>query len=342
MIKEENNKSINEWQDYLSDRGLSEDLILKYIPYIKKLNKNKTPVIFEVEHLSALIGIEYLELNKIIHNPECFYRDFTIPKRNGGKRIISAPYPSLLKCQHWIYENILKKQKIHSCAHAYEKNKSILTNAESHLNKKALLKMDMKNFFPSIPINWVINFFSQLGYANNVSYTLATICCLNSALPQGAPTSPSLSNILLWHFDRRVYNLSNTYNLNYTRYADDLTFSGYYIPHKFILLISSITENCGLSINEKKTKLIIGSKQKIVTGISVKNDVLTLPRKSKRLIKQEIHYIKKYGLISHISKLKIKKTNYLLSLEGKIRFWLQVEPDNIFANESLLFILNNK
>ncbi|HCG6550331.1 reverse transcriptase family protein [Vibrio parahaemolyticus] len=329
---------INNWELFFVDRGISEHLISQYMPYVRNLIQANLPVIFEIEHLSKLMGVELNELQKMIANPSRFYREFSIPKKRGGRRPVSAPYPSLLMCQTWIYENILKTISVHFCCHAYREKRSIISNATPHLGQTAILKMDMEEFFPSIPINWVIRLFSNLGYSNNVSYYLAAICCLNDALPQGAATSPALSNILLKHLDGRLYKLSKKYNLNYTRYADDLTFSGDYIPHKVIDIISDVITDTGLSPNKQKTSLIIGDKQKIVTGISVQGDRLALPRSSRRQIKQEVHYIRKYGLVSHISKLKIKNPYYLQSLEGKLRFWLQVEPDNKFASESLLFI----
>ncbi len=333
---------IREWKSYLLDKGLSQDIVSQYLGYIQKLASQSLPVIFEVEHLAAHVGIEYNELNKMIHCTSLFYRRFSIPKRNGGERIISASYPSLLLCQNWIYNHILKREDLHFCAHAYRPKKSILTNASKHLESKALLKMDMKNFFPSISINWVINYFSKLGYSNNVAYALGSLCCLDDALPQGASTSPALSNILLSHLDSRLYKLSKKFNLNYTRYADDLTFSGGYIPHKCIGIITCIVTDFGLKINESKTKLIVGDKQKIVTGISIQGGKLSLPRKSKRNIKQEVNYIRRYGLLSHISKLKIKDPYYILSLEGRLRFWLQVEPSNEYALKSLDFILKSR
>lgn len=329
---------VNNWELFFGDRGISEHLIAQYMPYVRNLIQANLPVIFEIEHLSKLMGVELNELQKMIANPSRFYREFSIPKKRGGRRPVSAPYPALLMCQTWIYENILKTIPVHFCCHAYREKRSIISNATPHLAQTAILKMDMEDFFPSIPINWVIRLFSNLGYSHNVSYYLASICCLYGALPQGASTSPALSNILLKHLDNRLYKLSKKYSLNYTRYADDLTFSGDYIPHKVIDIISDVITDTGLSLNKQKTSLIIGDKQKIVTGISVQGDRLTLPRSSRRQIKQEFHYIRQYGLVSHISKLKIKNPYYLQSLEGKLRFWLQIEPDNKFASESLLFI----
>ncbi len=331
----DNKISIRYWRHFLRDRGVSEDVINEYIPYIKCLNKNGVPVIFEVEHLSNLLGIKSLELNKIINSPKDFYREFTIPKRRGGKRTIVAPYPSLLSCQDWIYKNILLNSTVHECVHGFVPGKSIISNAGKHLEKKALLKMDVSDFFPSIPINWVINYFSKLGYANNVSFYLSSLCCLDEVLPQGAATSPYLSNLLLYRLDDRLHKLSGTYGLTYTRYADDMTFSGSYIPIQFIKIVKEIVESYKLKINDNKTQLHTKRGQRIVTGISVSGSKLALPRKTKRELRKEIYFIKKYGFLSHISKLKINRSNYLASLEGKFRFWLQVEPENIFALESI-------
>lgn len=338
-----NNKSdmeIQKWESFFKDRGISDALIPKYVQYIENLLSKNLPVIFEFEHLSKLIGVCDFELSKMIAAPSFFYRTFTIPKRRGGKRTITSPYPSLLMCQTWVYENILKPVDPYFCTHAYRQKKSIITNAKSHLNKKAVLKIDLEDFFNSIPMSWVVNFFSNLGYSNDISYSLASICCLDKCLPQGASTSPALSNILLKQLDKRLYKLSKTYKLTYTRYADDLTFSGDYIPSKLIEIITEIVSSFDLKVNTNKTSLIIGDKQKIVTGLSVSGESLTLPRKTRRAIKKEIHYIKKFGLVSHVSKLKIKNPNYVQSLEGKLRFWLQIEPENKFARDGLKFILN--
>tara|TARA_R110002050_G_scaffold34959_1_gene88140 strand:+ start:5271 stop:6281 length:1011 start_codon:yes stop_codon:yes gene_type:complete len=335
-------KSPDEWNLYFLDRGISEELATQYLVFITNLSKRNLPIIFEVEHLASLIGIKYLELNKLIYDANDFYREFSIPKRSGGNRKISTPYPSLLLCQRWINSSILNAVKVHYCAHAYKSKHSIITNAKKHIKNKVLLKMDMENFFPSIPINWVVNFFSQLGYPNNVAFALGSLCCLNDQLPQGAATSPALSNILLLKFDQRIYRLSKKYSLNYTRYADDLAFSGEYIPHKFIKIVEDITSDYGLKVNQKKTRLIVGDKKKVLTGLSVKDQELKLPRSSVREIKKELYYIRKYGLISHVSKLKIKNPHYIHSIEGRVRFWLQIEPDNEFARSSLNYILQMK
>ena len=329
---------LEKWDSYFKDRGLPQEIIDSYLEYITSLTKNNIPVIFEPEHLSKLLGLSYDDLNKIAFGTNKFYREFLIPKRKGGTRLISSPYPSLLSYQKWIYENILKKSKVHFCAHAYIEKKSIISNSKIHLNHNDLLKIDISDFFPSIKISWVMSYFKNIGYSQNVSLYLASLCCLSGSLPQGAATSPALSNILLYSLDSRLYLLSKKFNLKYSRYADDMTFSGEKISVKFISYVESIISNYGFELNNKKTKLIKNKRQKIVTGLDVSGEKLTLPRKKRREIKQSIFYIKKYGLLSHISREKIKDPNYLLSLEGKLQFWNQIEPRNNQVIEMISFI----
>lgn len=326
---------LQSWVDFFVDRGLSEVQINKYIPYIDALLKKGVPIIFEKQHLSHLIGINENTLNKIINNPEKFYRKFNIKKKRGGEREISSPYPSLLMCQKWIYKNILLKDNPHDSCHGFTPKRSIITNAKIHINQKAILKLDLKDFFPSIPINWVIKYFQSLGYANNVAYYLAAICSFEKKLAQGASTSPYISNLLLKNLDGRLSSLSQKYKIRYSRYADDMCFSGEKIPQNFIKIAKEIITDSGLTINEDKTSLLINANKRIITGISVKGKTITVPREFKRNIKNELHFISKFGYLAHINHQKIKDPNYLLRLIGRVNFWMQVEPNNSDAKKAL-------
>ena len=331
-------KEISAWENFFIDHGLEKKHTSDYLSYISTLIGNNAPVIFEIKHLSQLTGINTSELLKMIYSPSNFYREFEIFKRSGGKRKISTPYPSLKKCQRWIYESILKKQSVSSHAHGYIQSKSIITNATFHVGKKHLLKMDIKDFFPSISINWVIVFFKKLGYAHDISFYLASLCCLNGHLPQGAVTSPCLSNILTLSLDNRLGKLSKKYEVTYTRYADDLFFSGDKIPLSLIESVTNIVTSYGLDVNTDKTHLIRTSKRKIVTGVAVHNEVITLPRTYKKNITNTLYHIKKYGYLSHVSKLKVRNPYYLEALIGKLNFWQQIEPGNNFVKESISFL----
>lgn len=331
MNKKEFNIIMSSWRDFFTSRGVERNFTDLYLDYIEVLIKQDLPPIFDFHHLCKLLGLKYDFVASIVNGPEKFYHSFEIPKRSGGKREITAPYPSLKFIQRWIYENILSKVKIHGCAHGFVNKRSILTNAKVHQNKKCLLKIDLKDFFPSIPKEWVIQVFKSLGYEHQVSFYLAALCCYEDALPQGSPASPVISNIIARHLDRRLYRVAKKFNLNYSRYADDIAFSGDEINTKFVEYISAIIADCGLKINPSKIRLYKGRGSKILTGISLATGEPRLPRNYRRELEKELFFIDKYGLNGHMSHNKIRKPYYLESILGKVGYWLMIEPNNAFA-----------
>jgi hypothetical protein len=329
-----NKETFNKWQSYLESRRVQEDVKEQYLSYIKILLDKNVPIIFTFDHLSLLLGRSKIYLASVVNSPDNHYREFKIKKRSGGFRKITTPFPALLEMQYWIYNNILKKIPIHSSAHGFTHKKSIITNSKIHAGESHLLKIDLKDFFPSIDINRIIFIFKELGYPNIIAFYLAQICCFDGILPQGAPTSPILSNIVTRRFDKRLIHLAKKFNLKYTRYADDLTFSGPTISAIFISYVNDIVINEGFVINDSKTRLYQQKSKRIVTGISVIDKEIKIPRNYKRDLKQELHYIFKFGLKSHMSKNKIRKANYLFVILGKVNFWLSVEPKNEYALEA--------
>lgn len=328
-----------EWKKYFENRGIARNIRITYLRYIQKLQENKAPVIFENEHLALLTGINHQSLLSIINSTNSFYRSFKIPKRNSKEmRDIVVPYPSLMHIQKWINKEILNIQEVHFCAHGYVRKRSILTNAKKHVGKKVFFKIDLKDFFPNISINKVIKVFLNMGYTHQVAFSLAALCTLDKRLPQGAPTSPTLSNLIAKHMDSRLYKLAKKYNLDYSRYADDMALSGEHIPYKLKSVVFEIIEECGFEINEKKSYLCTEDKKRILTGLSISGKKAKLPRSTKRILKQEVYFIKKYGYFSHINKKKINNPYYLESLYGKLCFWKQVEPDSEDATKALLVI----
>ncbi|MCT3915962.1 RNA-directed DNA polymerase [Elizabethkingia anophelis] len=326
---------LQNWENYFRSKGLSDNIIDEHLKYIQKLNNNKLPIIFEFIHLARLLGRSRYFLALAVNNPESLYREFEIPKRNSKElRTITCPYPSLLGVQDWIYNNILKTIKVHPCAHGFLPNKSIVSNVKPHIASRQILKMDLKNFFPSININRVISIFYNQGYNKNISYYLARLCTFEDVLPQGAPTSPALSNIVCYKMDKRIYRLCRKFNLNYTRYADDLTISGANIPKKIFNYIKEVVEDSGFELKDSKTRFYNQNSKKIITGVQIKNNEITLPKSYKKSLCKELYYIKKYGLESHMSKNKIRKHNYAHILIGKLNYWNMIEPNNQYILES--------
>lgn len=324
-----NNKTIADWNKYFTSKNVDEEAKLSYLKYISTLIDNNVPVIFEIDHLSLLLGIDSVEIRKIINSANSFYRGFQIPKRLGGYRNISVPYPTLLYIQRWIKTNILDKEKLSECANGFVNEKSIITNASIHIGNKNILKMDISNFFPSISVDRVISIFKKFGYSKKVSIYLSALCTLKNQLPQGAATSPVISNIISKKFDHRLEMLSKASFLNYSRYADDLTFSGEFISPKIIPTIKKILLEEGFFTNDKKTKIITGSGKKIVTGISIASNSLKLPKATKRELRQLGYFISHYP--ERYKKEFRQDPFYIDRLIGRYNFWLQVEPDNKFA-----------
>lgn len=153
----------------------------------------------------------------------------------------------------------------------------------------------------------------------------------NGALPQGAPTSPALSNLICRNLDRRLYRLSKKLNVKYSRYADDLAFSGDNLSGAFAGYVIKIVNDCGLSVNESKTRFYGPGGSKIVAGISLASGRPRLPRQYRRQLTQELYYATIYGVGNHLTHKGVRQPNYMDSLRGKVAFWLSVEPDNAFA-----------
>lgn len=325
-----------EWFSFLEAEIEGEKAKQYLKDFVKTCLLKDIPIIFENRHLSLLLGIRHDIILSITSRSFSYYYDFEIPKRKGGNRSISAPYPALLFIQHWINKNILNKVDLGSHSYAYRKNRSIVDHAKIHVGKHSLLKLDLKDFFPSISLRRVISVFQQFGYSNKISYTLSQLCCLQGCLPQGAATSPVLSNIIAKRLDKRLYGLGQKYKITYSRYADDLAFSGDYISLKFQKIVKKIIIEERFELNEAKSQLIQGfSKRKILTGISISGSNLRLPKKTKRQLRKEVHYLLKNGIKEHSMHLSYPDPIYTERLLGKLYFWKMIENENDFVNKTI-------
>lgn len=297
------------------------------ISYAERLYNNNLPVIFDAVHFSRLLGVELDYLHKILFANECFYAQKSIPKRSGGYRLLEIPALELKSIQRWILDNILKNISVSKFAMGFRDHKSIVDNAKVHLNKQCVINMDIKDFFPSISFEQVFRIFYYFGYTKEVSFFLARICTFKGHLPQGAPTSPYLSNIIALKLDARLSALAKTYQADYTRYADDLTFSGGTKMYKLVGIVHGIVHDEGFRINANKTRIQYKGERQEVTGIIVNGDRVKVNRNYKRELEQQIYYCKKYGVDDHLKKIGCVKTFYKEHLYGKAYFIKMVEPE---------------
>lgn len=213
------------------------------------------------------------------------YTSFEIPKKSGGVRKINAPLDNLKyiqkKLANAIYNHVEKERKKNNISHGFEKRKNIITNAKIHRNKRFVFNIDLENFFDSIHFGRVRGFFNKnknFLLPLEVATVIAQLSCYEKKLPQGAPTSPIISNLICEILDSRLLKIARKYRLDYTRYADDLTFSTndkkfleFY--RLFVEELSNEINKAGFSINENKKRLQLKNKRQIVTGLVVNEKI---------------------------------------------------------------------
>lgn len=178
-----------------ASKGFTEEQIEQCLTYASIIISNGCPVIYDGKQLSFLVGYKYEYIRKAIFGTELHYKTYTIPKKNGGHRTISEPLPSLKEIQYWILNNILYHLPVHPYAKAYIKGKKIKENLRFHKRQRIVLTLDIHDFFGSITRQHVRHIFKEIGYSSKLSSILSHLVCLDEKLPQGAPTSPCLSNI---------------------------------------------------------------------------------------------------------------------------------------------------
>ena len=272
------------------------------------------------------------EIYSISNKVESNYKKFKISKRSGGYRTIYEPNYTLKFLQKQILDKILSKMEISKYAKAYKKNISLIDNAKPHINKKIILKLDIESFFDNITfLNIYKKCFSSNLYPKQIGTLLTSLVTYNDYLPQGAPTSAYISNLVMRDFDEIVGNWCSNKNIDYTRYSDDMTFSGDFIVGEVISFVRKNLYKLGLKLNNKKIHVVTQTSSQNVTGIVV-NKKLQVPSKYRKRIRQEIYFIKKFGLESHLRKINmLDKEKYLSSLYGKILYVLQInKEDNEF------------
>lgn len=274
------------------------------------------------------------------NNIEHYYKKYEISKRNGGKRIIYEPNYTLKKVQRNILDNVLSGFKISKYAMAYVKGKSVKDNANMHVNKKLILKLDIKDFFNNISFMDVYNkVFLEEYFPKQARTVLTYLCTYNEFLPQGAPTSSYISNLIMQDFDEKIGLFCEKNNISYTRYSDDMTFSGDFNVKMVIFKVKDELKKMGMQLNYDKIHVIYSNMSQQVTGITV-NEKPQVLKVKRRKIRQEVYYIKKYGLYSHLKRINVKdEFSYLRSLLGKINFVLMVNSEDLEFFKYREFIL---
>ncbi|MGD1932086.1 MAG: reverse transcriptase domain-containing protein [Leptolyngbyaceae cyanobacterium] len=253
----------------------------------------------------------HLRYQLYILDKEKRYVTFQIPKKSGKLRDITTPVQELKVIQKKLNTILKLVYRPKNSTHGFTEDRNIITNAEQHLQKRCLLNIDLEDFFPSINFGRVRGLLSAAPYNCNkeIATMIANLCTHNNCLPQGAPTSPILSNMICASLDTSLQRLAKKYGCIYTRYADDITFSTshyefpiqlvYFDKKEKILLLGEellrIVERQGFKVNQSKTRLRTSSESQEVTGIIV-NEKLNVKRAYVRQVRAMLHAWEKYGL----------------------------------------------
>lgn len=266
----------------------------------------------------------------ISNNIEKNYKIYKIKKRNGKYRTIYEPNLILKQIQKQILNNILNNKSISKYAKAYHKGIQLKDNAIPHINKEMILKLDIKDFFENISFLNIYNSCFPIEYfPKSVGMILTYLCTYDNRLTQGSPTSAYISNLVMKEFDEELGNWCNLRNISYTRYSDDMTFSGAFNPSELITKVRKMLYKLGLELNNDKIHIVYKSSSQNVTGIVV-NEKMQVNVKYRNKIRQEIYYIKKFGLSSHLKKcdINIDSKRYLNILYGRVLYVLQINEND--------------
>lgn len=242
-----------------------------------------------VTELARRLGTSEAELRSV----RVGYRKFQIPKRTGGHRTIYEPTDELKRVQRLLLRKLLKRLSAHPRAHGFERGKSTVTGAVPHAHKTVVIRMDLRDFFGSIKSARVHDYFARAGWDSEAAQLLTRLCTHEGSLPQGAPTSPRLSNLVNFKLDARLDALARKYGADYTRYADDMTFSfasgGHEQLAPFIRTAKKILREEGYELHtRKKLQIRRRHQRQTVTGLVV-NDHVALPRATRRWLRAVEH-----------------------------------------------------
>ena len=271
------------------------------------------------------------------------YRRYEIPKKTGGVRRISAPKPRLASAQQKVFHDILERLTVEPEAHGFVKARSIVTNALPHVGKRVVANLDLKDFFPTVTFRRVKGLFAKLGYSESVATVLSLlltepprqevfadgrrlwVALGQRVLPQGACTSPVITNLLCRGLDRRLHGLARSHGYTYTRYADDLTFSGDDKDRIGTLLaqVRRILDAEGFAVNEAKTRVMGRGRRQEVTGVVV-NQKATVARDEVRKLRALLHQAARDGLASQN---RDGHPDFRAHVHGRIAFVRMVDRD---------------
>lgn len=293
--------------------------------YATALMQRGFPVLFDQHHLAVVAGVSSQTIGQIRSNPAAYYTRFRIPKQRGGSRLIAAPTVQLRKILDWLHIHLTSRLAVHHAAHGFRRGRSIVTNATPHVGAAAVLRLDLEDFFGTVRASHCAASLRDAGYSRGVSALLAELMTLDGALPQGAPTSPDVANTAAFPLDEVLTAIARRRNLCYTRYADDLTFSGNEIDTDVLMLVGRAISRAGFRLQDRKSRILRAHQRQLVTGLVV-NDQADWPRSRRRWLRQEVHMLERFGVDAHLARRGPSRSGYKEFIYGHVYALHQTRP----------------
>ncbi|NQV27208.1 MAG: RNA-directed DNA polymerase [Rhodopirellula sp.] len=332
-------------------------------PAADRFIESRLPELTTTSSLAAWLSISPSELDwfadqrrwerRQVNEAARHYRYLWIPKSGGMCRLLESPKPRLKAMQREILDCILAKVPVHDAAHGFCRGRSVRTYLEPHVGRDIVFSVDLRQFFPSVRVSQINAIFRTVGYPEEVARMLTGLCTNSTPenvlhskrvpdagvensrmlrryrdvhLPQGTPTSPMLANLAAFRLDRRLTGLASKFGASYTRYADDLTFSGdsdfRCALERFKILVYAIVIDQGFEIRHRKTRVMTQGQRQLVTGL-VLNNRLNVPRNSFDVLKATLHNCVRFG---PSSQNREAIDNFSEHLAGRISWVDSVSP----------------
>jgi len=275
-----------------------------------------------IEELAGLLGVSSELLLCLARSADRYYREDEEVKPDGRIRIYNKPYGDLKKVQKIIHRKFIRSIPSHNIIHSYRSNRDQVTNAQIHVGKQLIVKLDIKDFFPSVGPERVFKALRDVNCSEPVARLLTRLCTRQNQLPQGAPTSPGIANQVLMPLARRIERLCSIHHLTPSIFGDDITVSGSKRAQKIKNLLARIIQEEGFCVNKDKIKVLPARVKQVVTGVVV-NRKTNVDKDYYRRVRAVVHNCLTKGPATQFEGDLRKAKN---SLRGKISHVQKLNP----------------